>query len=270
MRRALLGLSSAVLLGLEGSRSIERPDLIGRSGAQVEGQQERGSVVCAPVGLMRTQKNALFERLVARGLQPAEFTLTDNVVPMSLNHSPTKSVFTLDTGNGVAYSGGMKIGDYGPYNYGSVSWGDLLTLFEQWAHNVRLEAEIPDMWEELGRARDILAQAQHENYENTPFTLGEQSEISAQLREIKAYAKKTYSLSGERLASIEARLDEAEEASQRMGRKDWLLLFSGIALTLIVTDLIPADVVQHIFTTVLHSLGHLFGGMPRPEIPPEA
>jgi hypothetical protein len=233
-------------------------------------QQMSVRVAFAPVGLMKTQRNGLFELIEARGLQPAEFALTDDARPMSVGHSPTKSFFTFDTNDGVGYYGNVKIGDYGPYYYGTVTWADLLGDFERWAHNVKLEAEIPDMWEELGHAREVLADAQHEDYENTPFTSAEQAEISAQLREIKEYVKNTYELSADRFAHIEARLEEAEEASHRMGRKDWLLLFSGVALTLIVGDLIPPDVVQHIFTMTLHGLGHLFGGRPRPGIPPQA
>lgn len=69
-----------------------------------------------------------------------------------------------------------------------------------------------------------------------------------------------YRLSVEQLAVIDKRLEEAAEASQRLGRKDWKSLFYGAVFGLIVNDAIPPDVAQHIFTGVLHGIAHLIGG----------
>jgi hypothetical protein len=70
------------------------------------------------------------------------------------------------------------------------------------------------------------------------------------------------------MSRLEERLDEAEEATRRIGRKDWRLLFLGVMLTLIVTALIPPEVVQHLLTTALDGLDHIFGGGRRPQLPP--
>ena len=63
---------------------------------------------------------------------------------------------------------------------------------------------------------------------------------------------------------IEERLDEAAEASKRMGRKDWLLLFSGIIFTLIIAGTVTPDVADHIFTAAINGLIHLFTGGSEP------
>jgi hypothetical protein len=68
------------------------------------------------------------------------------------------------------------------------------------------------------------------------------------------------SFSDEQLSLIEARFDQAEEAARHIGRKDWLLLFSGVIFTLIVTDLLPPAVAQHVLMMALHGLEHLFAG----------
>jgi hypothetical protein len=49
--------------------------------------------------------------------------------------------------------------------------------------------------------------------------------------------KERFELTGEQLEKINERLDEAEEASKRMGRKDWLIYFLGTisALTIAAT-----------------------------------
>lgn len=134
-------------------------------------------------------------------------------------------------------------------------WAKVLDWASEWCSQVKE----PNLWADLEQVRETLIAAQDEDSENTPFTPQEQAEISAQLREIKEYIRVTYSLSSEQLSHVEARFDEAERASRRIGRKDWLLLFSGTILTLIVTDLVTPDAAQHIFVMALHGLGHLFG-----------
>jgi hypothetical protein len=126
------------------------------------------------------------------------------------------------------------------------------------------EVNAPDLWIGLRNTKPSLGSPEERNSENTPFTVSEQLQISTVLRETKAYVKQTYELSDVEFARIEERLDEAEEASRRIGRKDWILLFSGLILTLIVTDLVTPGVAQQILTTVLHGLGHLFGQGAKP------
>jgi hypothetical protein len=133
---------------------------------------------------------------------------------------------------------------------------------------VKQYVETPDLWEELGRAREFLGSSSgYESAENSLFTREEQAQISRQLREIKEQLRKTYGLTAGQFSRVEARLDDAEKASQRMGRKDWVLLFAGTIFTLIVSDLIPPDVAQHILAMAVHGLGHLFGAGTGPTQP---
>ena len=70
------------------------------------------------------------------------------------------------------------------------------------------------------------------------------------------------------MSRIEARLDEAEEASRRIGRKDWLMAFNGAVFSLILTDLLPAQAAEHILVMTLAGLGHLFGIGSPPQLLP--
>lgn len=223
------------------------------------------------VGLMRTQRNALFERVVARGLDPADFQLMDAVDGTTLvDHSPTRSTFSLVSKDGVAYRGRASIGDYGPYEYGPVLWDNILQdIFPRWVYNVKVEGDTPDMWEEVRSISAILADGSDQYDDNSLFSPEEREQISAQLRQIKRSLKENYSLSDEKLAGIEARLDEAEEASHRIGRKDWRLLFYGIILTLIVGGLVSPDIVQHIVLMAVHGLDNIFGGQGPNQLPPQ-
>jgi hypothetical protein len=148
-------------------------------------------------------------------------------------------------------------------------WATLPEKVRLWAEEVKHDVDTPDLWAELQREREILTGARYEAVENTLFTPDEQAEIAKQLREIKEYVKKTYSLSSEQMSRVEARLEEAEAATRRIGRKDWLLLLCGVMFTVIVTDLVPPEAVQHILAMALHGLDHLFGGGGRrPQLPP--
>ena len=143
-----------------------------------------------------------------------------------------------------------------------MSFSGLLEQVERWAGKVREYEGTPDLWAELRRTSEFLASGQDRTSENTPFTPAEQKQISNQLREIKASLKDNSELRAEQLSQIEERLDEAEEASHRLGRKDWVLLFTGTVFTLIITGTVTPDVAQHILMAVFHGLGHLFiGGM---------
>jgi hypothetical protein len=68
---------------------------------------------------------------------------------------------------------------------------------------------------------------------------------------------------------LEARLDEVEAATGRLGRKDWLLVFWGRFFGVIVSGVLPPEAVHHILWVALHGLEHHFGsgGFP-PQIPP--
>jgi len=74
---------------------------------------------------------------------------------------------------------------------------------------------------------------------NAPFTSEEQTQIPARIGEIKGYIRATYELTAEQMSRVEERLDNAEEASKRIGRKDWLMAFNGAVFSLFLSDLIP-------------------------------
>ena len=129
------------------------------------------------------------------------------------------------------YMGWVGVGDAKEERYGAGNWAGVLPLIQQWAADVKryteIDAAIPDLWEELRRGKEFLADIQYDNAGNTPFGQDEQAEIAQFLREIKQSVQLTYSLTNEQMEHLDARFDGVEEASRRLGRKDWLLLLSG-------------------------------------------
>jgi hypothetical protein len=142
----------------------------------------------------------------------------------------------------------------------------MLTLpkLKDWAYEVKQVIDAPDYWQDVKRNREFIADVHSDDSGNAPFTEDEQDQIVAQLQAIKKFVAEKFELTSEQMAHIGERLDEAAEASKRMGRKDWLLLFSGIIFTVIVNDMVTPAVAEHIFTMVIHSLGYLFTGGTEP------
>lgn len=234
--------------------------------------------------LTKKQRNALFNIIANAGLDLAKcrLELTMNrtedgyVAGASITHEPTGSVFLLvpdslnDEPPFAAFSLTMAVGDEAPrMDISRNDWSDIEERARVWAEGAKRFADTPDLWTELRTEKEVLSGAEYENMDNAPFTPDEQFRIAEQLREIKAHLVEQDSLSDERLSQIEAKLGEIEEASHRLGRKDWLNTFFGVMFTLIVTALVPPDAVQHVIAIVIHGLGDLFGfGSSPPSIPP--
>jgi hypothetical protein len=182
---------------------------------------------------------------------------------------PSRSHFSVLTQDDISFYGKSRIGESLEHPYGSGPWSFLLAEFGRWTQDVKVEIETPDIWEELREGNELFSVAPQQDLPNTPFTEIELAQIAQQLRKIKAYIKESRSLSEEKTALLEARFDEAEEASRRTGRKDWFFLFGGVLLSLILSAVVPPDLLLHIFAMTAHGLGHLFGGEAPRELPPE-
>jgi hypothetical protein len=132
-------------------------------------------------------------------------------------------------------------------------------IVEKWAQAViagfREYDGTPDLWAGLEQSRELLAG----HPENTPFSPDEQAEISRGMRQVRMFVAAIPELTADHLAEVNDRLDQMEEASRRLGRKDWLMLFNGAVFSLILTDAITPTVAQRIIMMGLQGLSHLFG-----------
>jgi len=135
-------------------------------------------------------------------------------------------------------------------------------MIQSWANQVAEWQETPDLWE-LRHNWKFLGEQQYEDSTNATFSPEEQDAISVQLAAIKESVKKTYALTAEQEAKIDAQFEEAKQAARRLGRKDWILLFAGGIFSLILTDVITPDIAQHILMMATHGLAHLFASAPR-------
>lgn len=222
--------------------------------------------------LSKKQRNELLIAVVQAGVPANELDLEVQASGRHvIKHIPSESNFWLDPTsiprNGPYYLG-WHVGTDPMQTQQARGWDAALQWVNHWARYTKEYVDTPDLWIQLRSQPELLAEIGDKATENSAFTYRESLEIAAQLRAIKDRLGTAFSLSNEQVEQIGERLDEAAEASKRMGRKDWLLLFSGTIFTLIVTDIVTPAVADHIFTMVIHSLGYLFtGGSEPPRLP---
>ena len=224
------------------------------------------------VVLRRAEKNELLELIARSGLRAEEFRIAQNDRATLIAHLSSSSSFAISKNSNphqaVELPIRAKIGNSETRDE-VLSWGSAKRAFKYWLHDVQEETDTPDLWEELRKGSALISESASPDLANTPFTVPEQEQISAQLKEIRAQVSELCSLTAEQSARMEERFDQAEEASRRLGRKDWILLFGGALLSLVVSAVVPPGVLQHVLAMTAQRLGHLFGGGP-PQLPPQA
>ncbi len=230
--------------------------------------------------LTKARRNEIYLAIAEGGLDPATCTLgTSDETRFVIKHGSTASWFACNDLRLERYAAAtadasliMAVGaDPGTY-LPVIRPDDMLRHLKKWAADVAEYERAPDLWE-LGSAADALREvAALEAGNNARFTSDEQTEIAKRLTEIQDYVRDHFELTAGEISGIEEKLGELAEASKRVGRKDWVLMVEGAAVSLIVNGVVPQHVVvQTMLLMIAHGLGHLFGlgGVP-PALPPQA
>jgi hypothetical protein len=128
---------------------------------------------------------------------------------------------------------------------------------ELWLSAVRRDVDTPDLWAELQRESELLGLVSDEAIDNTPFSAAEQEELARELRTLSDQLRRTYSLSNEQVRLLDESLDYLVDAARRgVGRKDWLLMLTGVLLTYGLTAALPPAAAAHIFALLVKIVGH--------------
>jgi hypothetical protein len=191
----------------------------------------------------------LWRLIAAKGLDANDFRVGASELrgyEWKLSHEPTGWAVHALSGYALSYDADLlrTRPDGDPVADEHADLNDYLTIVRDWADE--LKSAKPGRQRRGGGPMPIGSADGQLHHENTPFTPAERAEIVNQLRAIRDSVRKNYRLSAEQLEAIDKRLEEAEEASKRLGRKDWKSMFYGIVFGLMVNDAISSDVAQHI------------------------
>jgi len=220
--------------------------------------------------LSKRERNDLFCAIMAGGLDPAECEYEHSSVenPIRISHVSSGSEFRLNVDAeppyyALIYITHLHLGDelhWTERRYQAI--GAATGALQEWAARVSEWVKTPDLWRISRSGSGVIPGELALNSFNTPFGREEKKAISDQLKVIAESIKETYHLTAEQSAKLDEKFEEAEKATERMGRKDWGLLFGGAVFSLILADIITPGVAGHILMMIEHGIGQLFAGGP--------
>jgi hypothetical protein len=229
--------------------------------------------------VLKSQKDVMFNEIKEAGLDPASFAWTDvpsklreDTTVSKLEHSDSGFYFLFDHGRDSAYGShslechpGHDIPVYREYSGG---WETLKQSFLTWLRSVKREQETPDLWSQLANEPALIAVVSSLPPGNEPLTATEQSRISDAVGEIRAYLKERETVDEQRWSAVDEKLDSIIDASQRLGRKDWVLLTIGSLVSIFVSGAFAPEqaaayfqVAMNIFRLALEELRMLSAGV---------
>ena len=220
------------------------------------------------------QCRELFQAVEKSGLNPRNCELcnpindkwTRIIHVQTGNNICIRRYFTLDSRYYISYNRPAHFLPWSGTEHGFL-WPAVLERVEEWASQI---AAAGDIWRSFIIDRRTSADPRY-NVDNTPFDASEREDIGKRLRQIPAQVRERFDLSAEQESNIKQKLDDLIAASERVGKKDFLVMVYGTAFGLIVNDEIPAHAVQAIITMIVTGIGYFFGiGSPPPFIPPHA
>jgi hypothetical protein len=221
------------------------------------------------MALSRDQRNQVLRRIEARALSRDDFrwddattgnrTVVGPVEHHALVHRATGVLFTFKSQpsefeappNGIVLAGRA---DVGVARINVIDgWPKQMDGFSEWLERLKAELDVPDLWAELRHDdRAVFTVVADPSAENTPFTEDEREEIARVLAELTAEVKDSFALTADSIKLLDAGVAQLIDDSQRIGRKDWLLLFIGVMVSIAVTAAIP-----HLLPALLAAFGHL-------------
>jgi hypothetical protein len=94
---------------------------------------------------------------------------------------------------------------------------------------------------------------------NGPFSPTEIKRIRGSIEQVQKAVRERDDLRAEQSDLIVRKLDEMAEASERVGRRDWINLAVGTITNIVVTAALDSSIAKFLFTTVARAFSWLTG-----------
>lgn len=184
------------------------------------------------------------------GLSVSEFTWMnrDGQTPR-LTHGPSSHYLQITFGaDGYFAKMAFSPGDYRFQEFRVAgNWALMKREVQEWVRYLERELKEPDFWETIADEQILMAELAEVNGEDPPFNSAEQARVKAGLDEIRIFVASTQQFSEGQLEMIEKRLNYLVGASSRMGRKDWLLLATGVLTNIVITAAFTPSTAHELF-----------------------
>lgn len=213
--------------------------------------------------ILQSQKNSILESIVNLGLNASDFEWREQesnytkAIISVLIHRPTNYYFSFEIQQGkhfAEFSPGETLAIERSF---TGSWSYQWAYLDSWLIFLKRELESPDLWSAIAQESELI-NATNEEDDNSPFNKEERKYIISGIDEIRQYLVKVHKINAE---IIEPRLKYLEDASERLGRKDWknilLSVIIGIILNSTVTPESSREILRFVGAVLHQILRHL-------------
>ena len=220
--------------------------------------------------LLRSQQNELHREIQRLRVPASDFKWQEELSQFSrevnvavLVHVPTKFDLVFDKEKNasswfaVASPHDEMIGR--GYLGRAGDWQSMFEIAKGWLAVVAKEHFEPNLWH-LNDVERALGAPAFDEMDNRKFSEIELSRIESALVELKAFLVATSGHTGEQNSFITLRLTHLEDASKRLGRKDWITLAMGTLTNIIVGVALAPDAARELLRNAGALLGWVASG----------
>ena len=210
--------------------------------------------------ILLSQKNEVFQFIKKAGIDPSSFAWEDRGstyhqtgTVSALVHKPTGYYFKFD------HAGDVRRSEYSPSREKHFAlnspnnWQQQCFDVGTWLACLKREINEPDLWGAILSQKALASAAPRA--ENAPFTPEERVRLASTLQEIKEYVVKTLATTQEQQALVISRLDYLVDASQRLGKKDWIMIAIGVFTGIAIEAAFAPDAAREMFRFAMQILG---------------
>lgn len=213
--------------------------------------------------MLKTQENQILEIIQRHRLSVKDFDWSwidrGRQRHRVLMHKPTEATYEFWT-VGSRHFGSMHPGsDGGVLETPATSWLGQLEYFYRWAQTVKIEHDAPDLWAQaLAAAKETpLAPVRDE-----PLSENDRESIARLITGLKGWIAERMGAQDARLDAINEQLEYVQEASTRLGKKDWVAIAVGVVVTTAMSGAISPEDARSLLNVAWHGIQAIIAGAP--------
>jgi hypothetical protein len=187
--------------------------------------------------LLRSQKKRVYEILREAGLEPGEFSwsqekIAQSLIVSKLNHRDGEHYFQFSSYEMnawcVACPGQFRSMDY----HYPKSWDEQEKLFAQWARTLKVELDNPDPWVEMAKYGLTFNGDGGLTTANEPIPALEAEQIGWAMTRLVDRLTRGLSLDAEQSRLVQERCEHIAEMARRQRSRDWAYTVLGVCTSM--------------------------------------
>jgi hypothetical protein len=108
----------------------------------------------------------------------------------------------------------------------------------------------PDLWEQAATMGAALQRSTSQAAPNDVFSSDEQRLLTEKLNQLESFVKTTERLRAKQAKQLNEGITYLVDASDRLGRKDWLNTFVGVLFSFVVSGIFSPNRAQELYSSL--------------------